>query len=336
MSRLPISIACWNYDRTRAIADGSVPVEGCDVTYLPLGPEEVFFRAFRHHEFDVTELSLSTYMMATARERAGGEPLPYKAIPVFVSRAFRHSGIYIRTDRGIERPEDLKGRVVGVPEYQVTAAVWIRGILQHEYGVAPADISWRSGGVEDPGRHEKFDLTLPDGVELKAIPADDTLGRMLEEGEIDALVAPRAPSCYDRGAPNVGRLWPNVREVERAYFAKTRIFPIMHVVGVRRSLIEANPWLASSVYKAFIQAKRAAQPELTQVAALKIMLPWVAQEAEETIALMGQDFWPYGIDDNGPTLDAILQYHFEQGLSGDRPLTREDLFLPGTMERVKV
>jgi 4,5-dihydroxyphthalate decarboxylase len=257
-------------------------------------------------------------------------------MPIFVSRAFRHSGIYIRTDRGIERPEDLRGRVVGVPEYQVTAAVWIRGILQHEYAVPPKDIRWRSGGVEEPGRHEKLSLDLPDGVELAPIPADDTLGRMLEAGEIDALVAPRAPSCYDRGARHVGRLWPNVREVERAYFAKTGIFPIMHVVGVRRSLVETHPWLPSSLYKAFVRAKRAAQPELTQVAALKVMLPWVAQEAEETIALMGHDFWPYGIEDNRPTLDAILQYHFEQGLSGDRPLALEDLFIRSTMERVKV
>lgn len=330
MADLPITVACWDYDRTRALMDGRVRIEGCDATYLPLGPEEVFFRAFRHQEFDVTELSFSTYMMATARGDC-----PYTAIPAFISRAFRHSGIYIRTDRGIEKPADLKGRVVGVPEYQVTAAVWIRGILEHEYGVKPSDIKWRSGGVEEPGRHEKSDLPLPHGVELAAIPADRTLGPMLESGEIEALVAPRAPSCYGRGAAHVGRLFPDFRPVERAYYKKTGIFPIMHVIGVRRELAERHRWLGSSVFKAFAQAKAACLPALTEVAALKVTLPWVAQEAEDTRALMGEDFWPYGIDGNEKTLDAFLSYHHEQGLSSKK-LALEDLFIPSTLEKFKI
>ena len=330
MARVPLTIACWDYDRTRALMDGRVGVEGCDVTYLPLSPEEVFFRAFRHHEFDVTELSFSTYMMTRARGTC-----PYLAIPVFVSRAFRHSAIYIRTDRGIARPEDLKGRKVGVPEYQVTAALWVRGMLKDEYGVDPADIDWYSGGVEEPGRHEKADLKLPPGVRLTPISAGHTLGAMLAAGEIDALVAPRAPSCFSRRAPHIGRLFADFRAAEKAYWKKTGIFPIMHVVGIRESLIERYPWLPASVFKAFTQAKALALPELHQVAALKYMLPWVAAEVEETEAMMGAEFWPYGIDANKPTLDAIIRYSYEQGLSG-RPLSPKELFAPSTFEQFKV
>lgn len=330
MSLLPLTVACWDYDRTRALMDGRVAVEGCDIRYLPLSPEEVFFRAFRHGEFDVSELSFSSYIMATARGDC-----PYVAIPAFVSRAFRHSGIYIRTDRGIDKPDDLKGRVVGVPEYQVTAAVWIRGMLEDEYGVAPSDVDWRSGGVEEPGRHEKLAIDLPAGVRVEPIPADRTLGAMLEAGEIDALVAPRAPSCFVRGAPNVGRLFPDFRSVERSYFEKTRIFPIMHVVGIRKSLAEAHPWLGASLMKAFEASKALAMPQLLEVTALKLTLPWVARETEDTIALMGEDYWPYGVEANRTTLDAFLRHHHEQGLS-PRRMTPEDLFLPSTLERTKV
>jgi 4,5-dihydroxyphthalate decarboxylase len=330
MPRVPLTIACWDYDRTRGLMDGRVSVEGCDATYLPLSPEEVFFRAFRHHEFDVTELSFSTYMMTRMRGTC-----PYIGIPAFVSRAFRHSAIYIRTDRGIARPQDLKGRVVGVPEYQVTAALWVRGMLKDEYGVDPADIDWRTGGVEDPGRHEKADLKLPPGVRVSAIPPGQTLGAMLANGEIDALVAPRAPSCYARGMPNIGRLFTDFRAAEKAYWKKTGIFPIMHVIGIRESLVERCPWLPSSVFKAFLQAKALARPELHEVAALKYMLPWVTAEVEDTEAVMGTDFWPYGVEPNMPTLEAITRYSFEQGLSGKR-IAIDELFAPSTRERFKV
>jgi len=330
MSDLPLTIGCWNYDRTRALMDGRVPIEGCDPRFLALGPEEVFFRAFRHGEFDVSELSFSSYLMATARGAC-----PYVAIPVFISRAFRHSGIYVRTGRGIAGPADLKGRLVGVPEYQVTAAVWIRGILQHEYGLKPSDVAWRSGGIEEPGRHEKLPIELPGDVAIEAIGEGKTLSAMLEAGEIDALVTPRAPSCFDRGAANVTRLFPDFRSRERAWFEKTRIFPIMHVIGIRTELAAAQPWLGASLMKAFEAAKRIVYADLREVAALKATLPWVAQEYEETVALMGADYWPYGIEANRPTLDAFLQYHHEQGLTPARARL-EDVFLPSAMETVKV
>lgn len=194
MSNLPLTIACWDYDRTRAIMDGRVKVEGCDVNYLPLAVEETFFRALKFGEFDACELSFSSYCRSLARERDEGVALPYRAMPVFVSRMFRHSGIYINTTKGISVPADLKGKVVGVPEFQMTAAVWIRGILEHEYGVPTASMRWRNGGLEEPGRVEKIPLDLPKGVELQKIPEGKTLSAMLEAGEIDALVSARWPS----------------------------------------------------------------------------------------------------------------------------------------------
>jgi 4,5-dihydroxyphthalate decarboxylase len=330
MSNLPLTVACWNYDRTSALMDGRIPIEGCDPRFIALSPEEVFFRAFRHAEFDVSELSFSSYLMATARGDCA-----YVAIPVFISRAFRHSGIYIRTDRGIAVPADLKGRRVGVPEYQVTAAVWIRGILQHEYGLDPGDVEWRSGGIEEPGRHEKMPIALPEDVRIETIAEGKTLSGMLEAGAIDALVTPRAPSCYDRGATHVGRLFPDFREVERAWFTKTGIFPIMHVIGIRKTLAENEPWLGASLMKAFQAAKQVAYADLREVAALKTTLPWGTREYEETVALMGADYWPYGIEANRPTLEAFLGYHHEQGLSAT-PAKLDEIFLPSAMETVKV
>jgi 4,5-dihydroxyphthalate decarboxylase len=330
MSELPLTIACWNYDRARSLIDGRVPIEGCDPRFLVLGPEEVFFRAFRHAEFDACELSFSSYMMATARGTC-----PYVAIPVFISRAFRHSGIYIRTDRGIDAPADLRGRLVGVPEYQVTAAVWIRGILQHEYGLHPSDVDWRSGGIEQPGRHEKIPIELPANIKIEPVAEGKTLSGMLDDGEIDALVTPRAPSCFDRGATHVGRLFPDFRAEERAWFAKTHIFPVMHVIGIRKELVDKEPWLGASLMKAFEASKRIVYDDLREVAALKTTLPWVTQEYEETVALMGADYWPYGIEANRPTLDAFLEYHHEQGLSPARAKL-EEIFLPSAMEAVKV
>lgn len=324
MGDIPITIACGDYDRTRPISDGRVTVEGCAVTYLPMEPEEIFFRAVRYREFDVCEMSFSSFTL----QRARGET-HYIGLPVFISRVFRHSGIYIRTDRGIKRPEDLKGRLVGVPEYQMTAAVWIRGMLQDEYGVKAADIRWRNGGLEQPGRDERAAIPDPPGIELRSIPAGDTLSKMLEVGEIDAIVTARAPSCFDRGAPNVARLFPDYRTVEQAYFRKTGLFPIMHLVVVRQSLAERNPWLPASLFKAFLAAKEIALEEVARTVALNVTLPWVGAEADATKAVMGADYWPYGIAENAKAIAALTRYSHEQGLS-PRALKAEDLFAPST------
>lgn len=323
--KLPLTVACWDYDRTRLLFDGRVAIEGCRTNMLSLPVEETFFRALRAAEFDVAELSLSSYTMMRAR----GE-CPYVAIPVFLSRMFRHSAIYIPAGSAIQTPEDLKGKTVGVPEYQLTAPVWVRGILQDEYGVRPGDIEWKTGGVESPGRVEKVRFSASEGVRISSIGATDTLDECLLDGRIDALIAPRAPASFTNGRSH--RLFRNLRETERAYHAKTGIFPIMHVVGVRADLVACHPWLASSVFKAFCQAKAHALSELSEVGALKTALPWLTSEYDETVATMGRDFWPYGLAPNAMALDTFLRYHHEQGLSGTR-LSAADLFVPSTTEQ---
>lgn len=324
---IPITVACGPYDRTNALFDGRVKIEGCDANFLALSPEEVFYRAFTGGEFDVAELSFSTYLIQTSR----GE-CDYVGVPAFVSRAFRHSAFYVRPDR-IGEPADLRGARVGVPEYQVTAAVWARGILEDEYGVAPHDIRWVTGGVEDLGRHEKIPIELPDDIQIEQ--AIRPLAMMLADGEIDAILAPRAPSCFDRGDQNVKRLFQDYRSTEAEYFKKTGIFPIMHLIGVRKSLVASQPWLPGSIFKAFEQARRVALPALSDATALNVSLPWLIAEAEWTRSVMGLEPWPYGIAPNRPTIDALLRYHFAQGLSR-RQLTIEDVFASGTLDNFRI
>lgn len=328
--RVPLTLACGDYDRTRAILDGRVQVEGCALTYIPLEPEEIFHRAFKHQEFDACELSFSSYLRTVD---AGTSP--YVGIPAFVSRIFRHSGIYIRTDRGIRKPQDLKGRLVGLPEYQITAVVWLRGLMQDEYGVKPTDIRWRQGGIEEPGRTERTPLKPIPGLDLKPLPADKTLSGALESGELDAVFSARAPSCFMRGAPNVGRLFPDYRAVEREYYKKTGMFPIMHLIGLKREIADRHPWLPASLYKAFCQAKLYAMRDVREVNALMITLPWLVAEADETAKLMGDDFWRYGVRENAAEIEALTRYSHEQGLV-QRKLRFEDLFPPSVTEVSKI
>src|SRR6201987_2126958 len=290
---VPITIACGNYDRTRAIRDGRVKVEGCEATYLPLYPEEIFFRAFKFQEFDVSELSFSSYIRTVAAGTSA-----YVGIPAFVSRLFRHSGISGRADAGIAKPADLRGKRVGLPEYQITAVVWMRGMMQHEYGVKPSDIHWRSGGQEQAGRHERTPLKAIPGLDLKPIGDNQTLVGMLRDGELDALFTARAPSSFLNGEPHIARLFPDTREAEQAYYKKTGLFPLMHLIGLRKELVQKYPWLPSSVYKAFCEAKALAMIDLLDVNALMVSLPWLIPETQETMAVMGKDFWAYGIQEN--------------------------------------
>jgi len=330
MAEVPITIACGSYDRTRPIMDGRVRVEGCAVTCLPLFPEEIFFRAFRYHEFDVCELSFSSYLRTVAAGTSA-----YMGVPAFVSRIFRHSGIYIRRDAGIAAPADLRGKRVGLPEYQITAVVWMRGMLQHEYGVAPAEIHWRSGGQEEPGRSERTPLKPIPGLDLKPIAADQTLVGMLRNGELDALFTARAPSSFARGEPHIARLFADTRAAETAYYKNTGLFPIMHLIGIRKTLLERYPWLATSVYKAFCEAKALAMAELTDVNALAVTLPFLEAETRATMAAMGEDFWRYGIAENRGEIEALTGYAYEQGLV-DRRLAAEELFAPSVFEISKV
>jgi 4,5-dihydroxyphthalate decarboxylase len=330
MVEVPITIACGNYDRCRAIRDGRVKVEGCEVTYLPLYPEEIFFRAFRYREFDVCELSFSSYIRTVA---AG--TCDYVGIPAFVSRLFRHSGIYVRADSGIEKPEDLRGKRVGVPEYQITAVVWMRGMMQHEYGVKPTDIHWRSGGQEEAGRDERTPLKPIPGLDLQPIGKEQTLVGMLRDGELDALFTARGPSSFLRGEPHIRRLFPDTRAAEQAYYKKTKLFPLMHLVGIRKELVAKYPWLPTSLYKAFCEAKALAMVDLLDVNALMVTLPWLIPETEDTMRLMGNDFWAYGIDENKREIDALTQYLHEQGLV-DRKVAVEELFHPSMFEISRV
>ena len=324
MTNVKISIACGDYDRVRAIKDKRVTVDGADATFIPMGPEELFFRALRYAEFEVAELSFNSYMMLTSQDVC-----PYIAIPVFPSRMFRHSAIYIRTDIGIKSPTDLKNRIVGVPEYQQTANVWMRGILSDEYGVKDTDIRWRTGGQEEPGRDERTPLTLTKDVEIEPIPGDRYLSEMLIAGDIDAFMTARAPSAWLERHPNIGRLWTNCMEVERDYYSRTAIFPIMHLVGVRRDVVEKHNWLPGSLLKAFTAAKDLAMKELPEVAALNVTLPWVDVYQEEIQKFMGTDYWRYGIDPCRHEIDTLISYAWEQGLLARR-LALEDIFHPAT------
>jgi 4,5-dihydroxyphthalate decarboxylase len=330
MSKLRITLACWDYDRARALADGSVTAEGIDLNVLELPVEETFFRMLRHREFDAAEMSLSSYAVSLMRE----EP-PFIAIPVFPSRLFRHNGIFVSTASGIREPKDLAGKRVGVPEYQLTAPVWMRGILQDEYGVDPASVEYFTGGEEDPGREEKVGLDLPAKFRVRPIPPGKTLSAMLAEGEIDALTAPRNPSTFRTRPDRVKRLFEDYVAAERAYYRKTRIFPIMHTVVLRRDLYAANPWAAQSLAKAFTAAKQRARDNLDVVAAIKTMLPWQIAHVEQARRELGEDWWPYGFEANRHVLETFLRYHHEQGLSRRR-LKPEELFAPETFEAFKI
>ena len=330
MKKIELSLGCCDYDRTRALFDGRVRIDGCEVAATPVEPEEAFHRAFKFQEFDVSELSLSSY---TAQVSRGDNA--YVAIPAFVSRLFRHSGIYIRTDRGIARPQDLRGKTIGLPEYQITANVWIRGILQDDYGVKTPEIHWRSGGIEEPGRGERTPLKLPPEIDLKPIPNDKTLSGMLETGELDGMIGARAPSCFLRGAPNVARLFPDFKRVEQDYFKRTRIFPVMHVIGIRRPLHEKHPWLAVNVMKAFLQAKALCWYELGQIGHLFNSLPWGVAEFNETKSLMGEDYWSYGLEPNRHVLEPFTRWHHEQGLSA-RQVSPDQLFAPSACDLSKI
>src|SRR5215471_17151902 len=246
MSKLRLTLACWDYDRTRALADGSVRPDGIDLGVLNLHVEETFFRMLRNREFDVAEMSLSSYCVSLSREDR-----PFVAIPVFPSRFFRHSCIFVSAHSGIREPKDLVGRRVGVPEYQMTAPVWIRGILADEYGVDPASVTYFTGGEEEPGRQEKLKLELPPQFKVVPIGPAETLSAMLADGEIDALYTARTPSTFASRPAEVRRLFPDFVSVEKAYFQRTRIFPIMHVIALRRAVYESNRWLARSLLKAF-------------------------------------------------------------------------------------
>ncbi len=325
MSTLRIALACSGYDRVAPLVSGAVRPDGVELVFLDLPVEETFFRMARHREFDASEMSLSSYAVTLARD----DP-PFIAIPVFPSRVFRHGSIFVSAKSGIRDPRELAGRRVGVPEYQMTAPVWIRGILSDDYGVKAESVEYFSGGEEHPGREEKLKLDLPPQIRVRPIGPGQTLSRMIADGEIDALYTARAPSTFESRPADVRRLFESYAEAERAYYRRTRIFPIMHTVVIRRDVYRANPWVAQSLYKAFVEAQRRTYRDLAEAHALSAMLPWLPAHVEETRREMGDDWWPYGFHANRHVLDTFLRYHHEQGLS-PRRLAPEALFAPETL-----
>jgi 4,5-dihydroxyphthalate decarboxylase len=329
MSQLQISIAMGDYDRNRALFDRRVQIDGCDPVYMLLSPEEMFFRAMRSRDFDITELSFSSYLV----KHAQGD-CPYIAVPVFLSRAFRHTSIYVRKDR-IHQPQDLKGKRVGIPEYQLTAIVWARSILQDDYGIHPEDVTWVRGGIDTPGRPEKIKLNLPAGVHVEAAPEGTTISQLLDAGEIDGFIAPRPPSGAALQNPHVGWLFDDPTAVAKDYYRRTGIFPIMHVVGIRKEIAAAHPWLPAAVFKAFNASKAAALELLADTSATKVTLPFVEEQLKAAKDLLGEDFWSYGVQANRNTLQAFLKHHHAQGLSS-RLVEVDELFHPSTYETYSI
>ncbi len=329
MGNLLLTVACEDYDRTRALKDGRIRPEGIEINYLVMPVEEIFWRMMKYEEFDVSELSMGAFLTGAARGRR-----PFVGIPVFPSRTFRHRCIFVNSAAGIEKPDDLRGKRVGVPEYSMTAAVWLRGLFEHEYGIAPREIYWIQAGEEQPGRKDRVDFEMPAGIRLES-KSDRTLNEMIESGEIDAMMSPRMPACFVENSARVRRLFPNYKQVEMAYFRKTGLFPIMHVIVIKRAIYEKEPWVAQTLYKAFCAAKELCMKELYDTNILRVSLPWTSAEYEQTRDLMTADYWPYGLNPNRRNLETLHGYLYEQGLVTQK-LNLDELFAPETAEAFKI
>jgi len=322
MAKLRLTLACGPYDRTQALADGTIAPDGIELVYIALQPAEIFWRMLQYRDFDVAEMSLSNYTSLVSQGDS-----PFVAIPVFPSRVFRHGYFFVNADAGIRDARELAGRRGGVPEYSMTAAVYMRGLLQHEYGVHPRDIAWIQGRADRLGRK------LPPEIRLSQAPAGAELGDLLERGELDFLMTANNPLAFRRGSPKVRRLFPNYAELEKDYYRRTKIYPIMHTIVIRREIYERDPWVALSLYKAFLAAKDRSQRLLMETGSPKASLAWLQPLLEEERRLIGEDWFPYGIEANRASLGALLQYNHEQGLS-DRLLKIEELFAPSTLRDI--
>ncbi|HLK80472.1 MAG TPA: ABC transporter substrate-binding protein [Xanthobacteraceae bacterium] len=322
MSKLRLTFACGPYDRTQALRDGSLQPEGIELNYLALQPAEIFWRMLQYREFDASEMSLSNYTSLVSDGDA-----PFIAIPAFPSRVFRHGYFFVNAEKGIRGPADLKGKRGGVPEYSMTAAVYMRGLLQHEYGVRPSDVEWVQGRADRLGRK------LPSDIRLSEAPAGAELGDMLERGEIDFLMTANNPLSFRRGNSKVRRLFPDYAAAEKDYYRRTRIYPIMHTVVIRRDICERDPWVALSLYKALCAAKDRCYHFLAELGSSKVSSAWLQPLLEEEQAIIGPDWFPYGIAQNRPSIEALLQYAHEQGLT-QRRVKLDELFAPSTMRDI--
>ena len=320
MPNLDLNIACWDYDRTRPLTDGRVQPEGINLDITVLRPREIFPRMLQDQEFHASEMSLASYVILKARDQC-----PFVAIPVMLSKIFRHDCIYVRPDAGINEPADLRGKRIGLPQYSSTAGVFIKGLMQHEYGVSPQQMTWFMGGQDTPAPAPLVPLDLPDDIHLEFIPEDKTLEGMLADGALDALFAPYIPNLFLSGSPTIARLFPNFKEVEQDYYRRTGIFPIMHTVVIREDVHREHPWVAISLYEAFSQAKDLAVGGLYDTDALALTLPFLIDHLEESRRIFGSDYWSYGVESNRPALEGLSQYVVDQGLA-PRVVSTEELF----------
>jgi 4,5-dihydroxyphthalate decarboxylase len=330
--KLPLKIAGYKLDRVEALIDGRVQVEGCDAEFEIAAVGDMNTDVFSGAQSrEVTEIGLHPYMLAYANEGFRD----YSLLPVFPMRLFRHKSIFINTDSGIKKPEDLRGKKVATPGFSSTSLTWLRGIVQHEYGVIPDEIKWivsaKDSSAEAVGKVSKQESMIPDGLSVSTGPEGKDESDLLESGEVDALFHAAEPRAYVKGHPKVARLFPDFRTIEHAYFAKTGIFPIMHAVAIRNSTVKKNPWLPEAVFRAYSEAKQLMYEHLRKLGWVTISLPWIGQEIEETRKLMGENFWPYGIEPNRKALESLFQYSYEQGLAS-RKLKIEEVFHPSALE----
>ncbi len=329
---LTLSMAGYRFDRTKALIDGRVKIEGCDLQFREMGIGDINTDVFSGPQtLDVTEIGLHPFMLAFANDGFRD----YSLLPIFPLRLFRHKSVFIRNDRGIKKPADLRGKTIATPGYSSTSLTWIRGIFQEEYGIKPTDVKWvvssKDSSAKDAGKVSKQENVFPEGVPITIGPTGKDESDLLVSGEADALFHAGEPRAYMEGHPKVARLFPDYRSVERTYFSKTGIFPIMHAVAVKKSLLKKNPWLPEAVFKAYSQSKQMAFDYMAKAAWLKDSLPWFGQEFDETQALMGDNYYSYGIGPNRKTLDALFRYSHQQGLCS-RQLKIEELFEPASLD----
>lgn len=322
MAKLKLTLACWDYDRTRPLIDGRVQAEDIDLDIKVMRPRETFPRMLEKKEFEVSELSLASYVSLKGRGDC-----PFVAVPVALSKIFRHSCIYVRTDAGIRTPQDLREKRVGTTQLGSSATLFMNGMLQHEYGVMMENIHWFIGGLTTPTQQPLIPLNLPDKVTVDFLPPGQTLEGMMESGGLEALLAIYIPSIFQKGSPRIARLFPNYYEVEQDYYCRTGIFPIMHTVVLRDDIYREHPWAARSIYRAFCEARDLAVDGLYDTDALRLSLPWLIHHIEETWRVLGKDFWAYGLEPNRPALKAIGEYVYEQGFS-PRVVSPDELFAP--------
>ena len=329
MSRLRLTYAASDYDHTRDFTNGDIEAEGIDLNYLKLTIEETFFRFTKFREWDVSEMSMGKYISLKSQDDDS-----ITAIPVFPSRVFRQSSLFVLAGSPIKDASDLAGKKIGIPEWAQTASIYTRGWMVHQVGVPLQAVEWVQAGVNDPGRAEKVKLKLPDGVKYTPMP-DRSLTEMLLSGDIDCVMAAHPPAPFEEGSPDIVQLYPNYREVEEQYYRETGIFPIMHVIALRSDVYRENRWIAMNLFKAFEQAKARSMVRAQEFTATRFPFAWCYEAAGKARELFGDDFFPYGVEPNRVTLEAYLQYGYEQGVC-HRPVAVEELFAEEVLAAFRV